>query len=58
MNRKVNIVVLTSTALLIPAVGIVVANDYDIDWHSCDAGDPMWSAAGAYELGGSIGQHE
>ncbi len=29
---------------------------YDVSWHTVDGGGAMWSAGGAYQVGGTIGQ--
>ena len=60
MNRKAQTMtrtlIRTLMTLLILSVGAVVAQDYDIDWHTVDGGGEMWSTGGDYELSGTIGQ--
>ena len=56
MNRKAQTMVRSLMALLTLSVGIVLAQDYAVDWHTVDGGGEMWSTGGDYELGGTIGQ--
>ena len=46
----------TITALLSLTAGIVLADDYTLDWWTADGGGAMWSTGGGFELGGTIGQ--
>jgi hypothetical protein len=39
-------------------IGMSVAQDYAIDWHTLDGGGAMRSTGGDYELSGTIGQPE
>jgi hypothetical protein len=56
MNRQIPF----STALLVACqwfgIGLLLAQDFNIDWYTLDGGGVMWSAGGGFELGGTIGQ--
>ena len=56
MNRITQTTIRVWMMFLIASVGVVLAQDYAIDWHTVDGGGEMWSAGGDYELGGTIGQ--
>jgi len=56
MNRIVQTTVRVLIVFSIVSVGVVLAQDYEIDWHTIDGGGEMWSIGGNYELSGTIGQ--
>ena len=47
-------IVLSGMLLALPASG--QQSDYDLSWYTIDSGGEMYSAGGAYELSGTIGQ--
>ncbi len=56
MNRMEQVTVLSFPMLLLTLIGVALAQDYVIDWHTVDGGGEMWSTGGSYDLGGTIGQ--
>ena len=45
---------LAALALLFAATAL--ADEFSLDWYSIDGGGDMWTAAGGFELSGTIGQ--
>ncbi len=63
MNRKIFLTALALLALLVLTQSARPANaqsggGYDLTWNSIDGGGQMFSAGGAYSLGGTIGQFD
>ncbi|TWT42289.1 hypothetical protein RAS1_34190 [Phycisphaerae bacterium RAS1] len=48
-------VLLLETALC-SLVPVAAADDFTLDWWTADGGGDMWSAGGAFQLSGTIGQ--
>ncbi len=51
---KMHLAIIGITAMLSLAVGLVFADDFDVDWWTVDAGGCMSSAGGGFELSGTI----
>ena len=45
-----------SIMVFVLAIGVAIAQDYEIDWHTVDGGGQMSSSGGDFELSGTIGQ--
>ena len=58
MNRGTSTFVYAVTSLLVGAAGTTVGQNYEIDWHTIDSGGVSGSSGNAYELSGTIGQHD
>lgn len=53
--RPARLVMLIACGAIVAAAS---AQPYDLSWHTVDAGGATFSTGGAFELGGTIGQHD
>ncbi len=53
-----NKVPLAASVLLAAASALPAQAGYELPWFTIDGGGQMWSAAGGWELGATVGQHD
>lgn len=49
---------IAATTILLAITTPMIAQDFELTWYSIDGGGEIFSAGGAFELGGTVGQHD